>query len=270
VLAPVCDDWLAIVDALAADIEAQGACVPQSLRVLIQRGHASGVLALRRAAELFTGGEASQALIVGLDTHGDRATLERLDLLCELRSRRSPGGFVPGEAAAVLCVRPAKEGDLGAIVRGLGVEVEREKPSTACALTSAVAQAMQGWGGQAATVADAPWASPSEGSAPACPGVQRRRWRDAGGMRAERGTGSNGSNPGCAGGQGGKGGNGGPGGGGLGGPSLGIAFTGTPVTKDAVTTLTPGTAGLGGLGGNGGMAGNTGGEGIVAGEQEFP
>jgi len=55
----------------------------------------------------------------------------------------------------------------------------------------------------------------------------------------------------CAGGLGGTGGPGGPGGGGLGGHSLGIAYTGTAPTEDAVT-ITFAAAGAGGIGGTSG------------------
>lgn len=148
VLAPVRDEWSALVDALAEEAEIRGLRVPSALRVLVARGHAGGVLALQRAAALFARGEASQALIVGLDAHGERATLERLDVLGMLKSNRSLDGFTPGEAAAVLCVRPAAAGARGVLVRGLGLEVECERPSTARALTSAVAHAIEEWGGE--------------------------------------------------------------------------------------------------------------------------
>jgi len=147
VLAPECDEWPAVVDALAEEAAGHGVHVPPGLRVLCARGHASGVLALQQAAKLFEHGEASQALIVGLDSHGERATLERLDLLGMLRSERWPEGFVPGEAAAVLCVRPARKGECGPFLRGLGTVREVDAPSCGRALTTAVAHALQEWGG---------------------------------------------------------------------------------------------------------------------------
>jgi 3-oxoacyl-[acyl-carrier-protein] synthase-1 len=152
-LAPVREEWPAVVDAIAAEIEARGARVPPSLRFVLARGHAAGVLALEQAAALFERGEAAQAWIVGLDAHGERATLERLALTGALKSRRAPGGFVPGEAAAVLCVRPASAGAAGVVVRGLGVANERDTPSTARALTLAVSRSIETWGGEAASIA---------------------------------------------------------------------------------------------------------------------
>jgi hypothetical protein len=138
----VCDSFPAVVDALARELEARGVYSPAALRFVIARGHAAGALALEQAAALFERGEAAQALIVGIDTHGDRATLERLGLLGALKSRGSPRGFLPGEASAVLCLRPASEGSCGVLVRGVGLGEEGETPSTARGLTSAVSQSI--------------------------------------------------------------------------------------------------------------------------------
>jgi 3-oxoacyl-[acyl-carrier-protein] synthase-1 len=146
------DAWPAVVDALANEVETRGVSVPDALRVVVRRGHASGVLALQTAAEMFARDEATQAVIVGLDTHGERATLERLDRMGLLKSRRSPRGFMPGEASAVVCVRPAKERGRGPVVRALGLDVEPEIPSPTGPLTSAVAQALDAWGGDPATL----------------------------------------------------------------------------------------------------------------------
>jgi 3-oxoacyl-[acyl-carrier-protein] synthase-1 len=155
VIPPVRDDWPAVVDALANELEARDMRSPAALRFLIARGHASGGLALERAAALFERGEAAQALIVGIDSHGDRATLERLGLTGALKSRASPGGFVPGEAAAVLCVRPAAAGSTGVLVRGVGLDEESDTPSMARGLTSAVSQAIARWGGAARSLGKA-------------------------------------------------------------------------------------------------------------------
>ncbi len=146
------DNWPLVVDALAHEIEARGANVPSGLRLLVRRGHASGVLALRTAAQLFERQQAAQVVIGGLDTHGEPATLERLDRLGLLKSRRSPGGFLPGEASAAVCVRPASGRERGVLVHGVGVEVETEAPGSARSLTAAVAQAIDAWGGDPATI----------------------------------------------------------------------------------------------------------------------
>ncbi|MEZ4315733.1 MAG: hypothetical protein R3F14_47560, partial [Polyangiaceae bacterium] len=149
---PAYDNWPVVLDALATEIETRGATVPEALRILIRRGHAGGFLALRAAAQMFERGEAAQVVIVGLDTHGEPATLEHLDRMGLLRSRRSPGGFLPGEAAAVLCVRPSPVRDRGVCVRGVGIEVETQVPSSARAMAAAVAQAVDAWGGDSAAI----------------------------------------------------------------------------------------------------------------------
>lgn len=150
--APIRDENAVILAALAAEIEARDAHVPEALRFWLPRGHAAGVLALQRAAELFDSGDAAQVILVGLDHRGDRATLERLDLSGALRSRRSPAGFLPGEAAAVLCVRPATRGAPGPLVCGLRSATESEAPTRARALTAAVDQALTTWGGDPKSV----------------------------------------------------------------------------------------------------------------------
>lgn len=143
-IAPGRDDWTALTRTIAAHLEAHGLRRCSKRPVLIRRGHAAGVLALCHIQKLFERGEATQAVIVGVDTHGDRATLERLDLAGLLKSRRSPGGFVPGEAAAVLCVRPATDDRRGRLVCGIGIDQESEEPSTARGLTSAVSKSLAG------------------------------------------------------------------------------------------------------------------------------
>jgi len=152
VLAPAFDDWPSVVEELAAEIEARGAHVPAALRFVLARGHAAGGIALQRAAALLEAGEAQEAFIVGLDAHGERATLERFSLAGVLKSRRSPSGFTPGEAAAVLCVRRAAEGAMGVRVAGIGVDEESETPSTARGLTSAISQSIASWGGAARSI----------------------------------------------------------------------------------------------------------------------
>jgi 3-oxoacyl-[acyl-carrier-protein] synthase I len=149
---PPHDNWPLVLDALANEIETRGSPVPEELRILIRRGHAGGFLALRAAAQLFERGEAAQAVIVGLDTHGEPATLEHLDRMGLLKSRRTPHGFLPGEAAAVLCVRPGAGRERGPVLRSIAVEVETAAPSTPRAMTAAVEQAIASWGGEAASI----------------------------------------------------------------------------------------------------------------------
>lgn len=147
------DSWPMVLDALALEIEARGVTVPESMRILVRRGHAAGILALRTAAQLFERGQAAQAFLVGLDTHGEPATLEHLDKLGLLRSKRTPNGFLPGEAASVVCVRPATGRERGPSVRSLGVEVETQAPPEARSMAAAIEQAIDGWGGDAASLA---------------------------------------------------------------------------------------------------------------------
>lgn len=146
------DSWGLVIDALANEIQARGTAVPDTARVLVRRGHASGVLALRTASQLLERGQVAQAVIVGLDTHGEPATLEHLDRLGLLRSRRSPNGFLPGEAAAAIAVRPVTSRDRGCAVRSLGIEVETTAPATSRAMAAAIGQALEGWGGDASTI----------------------------------------------------------------------------------------------------------------------
>lgn len=153
VLAPVREEWSTVADRFAVELEARGVVVPRTLRFVIARGHAAGALALERAAGLLGRREAEQAWIVGLDSYGERATLERLSLAGVLKSRRTPEGFLPGEAAAVLCVRPATREAPGIHVGGIGIATESDAPSTARALTSAVARSIETWGGKAAAIA---------------------------------------------------------------------------------------------------------------------
>lgn len=149
---PSHDNWPLVLDALANEIETRGSVVPEALRILIRRGHAGGFLAMRAAAQLFDRGEAAQAVIVGLDTHGEPATLEHLDRMGLLKSRRTPNGFLPGEAAAALCVRPVTGRERGAGVRSIGIEVETGPPAGARAITAAVQQALDSWGGDASSI----------------------------------------------------------------------------------------------------------------------
>ncbi len=150
------DDWDPLTHTLAAHLEKHGLRGCSKRPVLLRRGHAAGVLALCHIQDLFDRGEVAQAVIASVDTQGERATLERLDLAGLLRSRRSPGGFVPGEAATVLCVRPVREDSSERtaagraprdVVRGIGLGMESDPSTTALGLTSAISDALRGWGG---------------------------------------------------------------------------------------------------------------------------
>ena len=143
ILAPSREDWGSVLSWSASELEKRGAHVPPSLRVIVARGHAGGVLALKQAAEMLQRGEAVEAWIVGVDSHGERATLERLDVAGALRSRRSPGGFHPGEAAATIRVRLPSGSQTGrAVLYDFSVASETVSPSRGEALTTAVSNAL--------------------------------------------------------------------------------------------------------------------------------
>jgi len=150
---PAGDEWKAVRDALAGELATQGVRVPEGLRFLVRCGHAAGMIALSQAAALFDAGQADGAFVVGLDDQGERSTLERLDRLGLSKSVYAPNGFVPGEAAAVLCVRRAlSENAGGLVVRGFRHELEREVPSRALALTEAIEGAIEASGVDASEI----------------------------------------------------------------------------------------------------------------------
>jgi 3-oxoacyl-[acyl-carrier-protein] synthase I len=77
----------------------------ESVRAL-SRGHAGGLMALQAATQMVSRGEAQVALVIGVDSYHDAATIESLDVRRRLMSELNRGGFPPGEAAgACLLVR---------------------------------------------------------------------------------------------------------------------------------------------------------------------
>lgn len=154
VLAPARHDWGEAARGLAASLAALGLSVPPELVRVVPRGHAAGVVALREAAALLEERRAAQVVVVGLDAHGERGTLERLDLLGWSGSSRARSGFLPGEASAALVLRPAAANEPGPQIRGWGDHTELEVPSCGDALTGAVRAALDVWGGDARGIGD--------------------------------------------------------------------------------------------------------------------
>ena len=71
---------------------------------LLRDGHAGGLLALRRAAALLYGGEATHCVIGAADSLVEVPALSWLDEKGRLKSETRPHGLIPGEAAAFLVV----------------------------------------------------------------------------------------------------------------------------------------------------------------------
>lgn len=67
-------------------------------------GHASAALALVDAAKALREDACERCLIGGIDTFADPDVLDALDRDFRLKGKRSPDGYVPGEAAAFLVV----------------------------------------------------------------------------------------------------------------------------------------------------------------------
>jgi 3-oxoacyl-[acyl-carrier-protein] synthase I len=99
----------------AAELEA----LRDSVEV-VRDGQAGGLLALRRAASLLYGGEASQCVIAGADSLVELPSLAWFDEQGRLKTDTRAHGFMPGEAAAALVV----ERRSGAAARGAEVLAE--------------------------------------------------------------------------------------------------------------------------------------------------
>lgn len=117
-------------------------------------GHAAGFMALQAAAAELAARRAELAIVGGVDSWLDPATLEWLDLTRQLDSDRNRGGFTPGEAACFTVVGPpdiGRRSQLHAQASVLGIGVAREpqpitslEPCLGLGLCAAVEQATQG------------------------------------------------------------------------------------------------------------------------------
>lgn len=66
----------------------------------IERGHSSGLMVMHKAATLISSGEMDLCLVAGVDSYHSRLTLDWLDRIGVLLSKKNRNGFIPGEAAA--------------------------------------------------------------------------------------------------------------------------------------------------------------------------
>lgn len=111
-----------------------------------QSGHGAALKLIGDARELLEAGHVEHCVLVAAESYHHEARLEHLDASFQLRSERSPDGFLPGEAAAALLleraggVRPALgtlvgpsiaveprtiEGDYASSGRGLQLAIEQ-------------------------------------------------------------------------------------------------------------------------------------------------
>jgi 3-oxoacyl-[acyl-carrier-protein] synthase-1 len=119
-----------------------------------EMGHAACFVALRRAAEFLAGDVADQCVVGGVQSIGEQAILERLDLQDQVRSARVPDGPVPGEAAAFLCLRRAEDEPGVPLVQGFSYAHERAPGSTpGPGMIGTIAGAFAMWSGDPNAVA---------------------------------------------------------------------------------------------------------------------
>jgi len=145
--------WSQLLALVASELETNHR-VPVRALLTFETGHAAGVVALRRAAQLLESGAVEQCILGGVDSAGERTLLERLDLLDQIPSNRVPHGVVPGEAAAFLCLRRAASRCPAVIVAGASYAHEHASwPATGDGLMTAVTNALAAWGGDPRVVA---------------------------------------------------------------------------------------------------------------------
>ena len=101
-------------------------------------GHAAGLLALDAAVHRLEGGSIDVCLVAGVDSYLSPETLEWIEACDQLHGGgplNNAWGYIPGEAAGVLCVEPAQEG-ADALADILSVGLGREpcpiKTDTVC------------------------------------------------------------------------------------------------------------------------------------------
>ncbi|MBP8137606.1 MAG: hypothetical protein KAY61_05325 [Candidatus Eisenbacteria bacterium] len=89
------------------DLHVRGGLAKAAATRVVARGHASGALAIQRAAAEVASGERKFAVVGAVDGFSDMADLERLDKTFRLRSERAADGYMPGEAAVFLVLEEA-------------------------------------------------------------------------------------------------------------------------------------------------------------------
>lgn len=95
----------------------------------LNRGSASGFLAMERCAREIRGGDAELFLVGGVDSYIEPDTLEWLDQTGQLHSRKNRWGFIPGEGAGFCLIASSNLVDklrLPALGHILGVGTARE------------------------------------------------------------------------------------------------------------------------------------------------
>lgn len=105
---------------------------------VVLTGHAGGIEVLRRAAEMLAAG-ASGVVVGGVDSFHHPEVVRWLDEAYRLHALDVDGGFIPGEAAAFLVLRPKQQA--GARARLLYAEV-RDEPAMLTPERPLIAEAM--------------------------------------------------------------------------------------------------------------------------------
>jgi 3-oxoacyl-(acyl-carrier-protein) synthase len=96
-----------------------------SSRILPGGTHAAIGVALREARKLLALGKHRACYVGAVDTMLDKGRLARLMAASRiLSSERAPGGFIPGEGAAVLRVSLSRDVAAAVCIAGVGLEVE--------------------------------------------------------------------------------------------------------------------------------------------------
>lgn len=99
---------------------------------VLQRGHASGLMAIQAAAQQISSGEAEVCLVACADSYRDSETLAWLDQTGWLMSASNRNGFPPGEAGGACLIAS------GALAHRLGLPVLATLAS-ACTAVEAIA-----------------------------------------------------------------------------------------------------------------------------------
>jgi 3-oxoacyl-[acyl-carrier-protein] synthase-1 len=119
-----------------------------------QEGSSAMIAAAAKATAQIAAGETSLALVAGVDSYFDDATMRALDQAGRLRSERNVDGFIPGEAAVMLVLESdagarASGADILARVTGFGEgheprAITSERFSTGAGLAAAIERALAG------------------------------------------------------------------------------------------------------------------------------
>lgn len=99
-----------VVDTLKVDA---GVEVPDEWRAIAQGEHSSGILALDTAVDILRTRRAEWCVVAAVDTACEPARLEMLDAMGRIQSQRVRVGPIPGEGAAVLCLRKDRPSTAG-------------------------------------------------------------------------------------------------------------------------------------------------------------